>query len=533
MIEFLYVDAGTTTIDPSLDYVSTVGYYAIADGGDARYRRVPSPPAHDAKFQSADGAWWELYVPYPDPRQCGAKPFSGTYTDQQPAIQTALQASLNGMIRVSHFYVINAPIALNHGQGIIGMSPHTSGFLTLSTNAELGLGEGLITIHGDGCRVEALTLDGRVTGSISTLPPQRSSGIHLRHTSTNAEIGNVIAKNMTKHGFAILGSGHRLTGIVGQNTVADNISCGDELEQSDATSNIQIRDFTCLGSQLRGAFETNDGCKDILWDGFRAEGFFNDEVIVINDHDHANQSNRRITVRNGSIKGIGLDRNAPGINVYASGTNECRDILFENIVMEDCMTAIKLEFNVQRATFRNITATGVRRGVFLSGGPNVIRDILFDNVRLIGSDPPAWPSYPARGYYLNKCQNIRIEGGRVTRFRIAGVFVDANCDDIDIDGLDVDQVNYDNSGPTDNNVFAIDVGAVPASGTVGRIRITSCKIRDNYSPHRITGGIRIPSTWRDAIVTGNTINGFRTGPGISVTGATPNNHVIAQNIIVP
>jgi hypothetical protein len=38
----------------------TEGYYAAGDGGGAFYRYSASQPGHPGKFQSADGAWWEL-----------------------------------------------------------------------------------------------------------------------------------------------------------------------------------------------------------------------------------------------------------------------------------------------------------------------------------------------------------------------------------------------------------------------------------------------------------------------------------------
>lgn len=56
-------------------YVRTAGYAAAGDGGAGLYKRVGSEPAHGAKFQSADGAWWEL-VPengVGNPLQMGGK----------------------------------------------------------------------------------------------------------------------------------------------------------------------------------------------------------------------------------------------------------------------------------------------------------------------------------------------------------------------------------------------------------------------------------------------------------------------------
>jgi len=45
---------------PDVKWVRTAGFAAPGDGGGALYKRVSSEPSHAGKFQSADGAWWEL-----------------------------------------------------------------------------------------------------------------------------------------------------------------------------------------------------------------------------------------------------------------------------------------------------------------------------------------------------------------------------------------------------------------------------------------------------------------------------------------
>ena len=55
-------EAITTNISAPVDYINTAGYYAAGDGGDGLYKRAVSEPSHGGKFQSADGAWWELVV---------------------------------------------------------------------------------------------------------------------------------------------------------------------------------------------------------------------------------------------------------------------------------------------------------------------------------------------------------------------------------------------------------------------------------------------------------------------------------------
>lgn len=57
----------------TLTFVRTAGYDAVGDGGGGLYKRVGAEPAHHGKFQSADGAWWELTTDAPNVLQFGAR----------------------------------------------------------------------------------------------------------------------------------------------------------------------------------------------------------------------------------------------------------------------------------------------------------------------------------------------------------------------------------------------------------------------------------------------------------------------------
>lgn len=63
--EFLQEQNSVTTamaesFASTVEWVRTAGYAASGDGGGALYKRALSEPSHAGKFQSADGAWWEL-----------------------------------------------------------------------------------------------------------------------------------------------------------------------------------------------------------------------------------------------------------------------------------------------------------------------------------------------------------------------------------------------------------------------------------------------------------------------------------------
>lgn len=61
-----------TDIPSSVKSVNTGGYATAGDGGQATYSKVGTEPTHPGKFQSLDGAWWELDCLVPVPQMFGA-----------------------------------------------------------------------------------------------------------------------------------------------------------------------------------------------------------------------------------------------------------------------------------------------------------------------------------------------------------------------------------------------------------------------------------------------------------------------------
>lgn len=65
--------AAAATIPSGQDFIQTAGYSTAGDGGGALYKRVSSEPSHAGKFQSADGAWFEIAEEVLSPLMLGAK----------------------------------------------------------------------------------------------------------------------------------------------------------------------------------------------------------------------------------------------------------------------------------------------------------------------------------------------------------------------------------------------------------------------------------------------------------------------------
>ena len=64
-------------------WLRLAGYHAPGDDGGGLYRAAAGPPAHAARFQTADGRWWELAETWARPEQLGAR---GDGSDDTTAI---------------------------------------------------------------------------------------------------------------------------------------------------------------------------------------------------------------------------------------------------------------------------------------------------------------------------------------------------------------------------------------------------------------------------------------------------------------
>lgn len=80
----------TRVVPSAVQAIQTSGYYADGDGGGALYKRVATEPSHAGKFQSQDGAWWEL-TNLKDVRQVGG---NGKGLDYDDAAVTTMRSTL-------------------------------------------------------------------------------------------------------------------------------------------------------------------------------------------------------------------------------------------------------------------------------------------------------------------------------------------------------------------------------------------------------------------------------------------------------
>lgn len=136
--------AVAANISSAINIVRTQGYYALGDGGQACYRRVVLEPAHNAKFQSADGTWWTLSSgSRPNVRMLGAK--GDGVNDDAAAIQNTIDWAI---------YFGPLPLTIS-GERIVRVP--VGNFLH-GTTIHLGYGVNpqftSVTLEGDGPRYD-------------------------------------------------------------------------------------------------------------------------------------------------------------------------------------------------------------------------------------------------------------------------------------------------------------------------------------------------------------------------------------------
>lgn len=89
------------------------GRYSLLDKGTSIWAKVLVEPTHPAKFQSLDGAWWELNEPFPNVRQFGAR--GDGIVDDTNAIQDAFDYGVakSCMVQISKGNYLVGPLWFN------------------------------------------------------------------------------------------------------------------------------------------------------------------------------------------------------------------------------------------------------------------------------------------------------------------------------------------------------------------------------------------------------------------------------------
>jgi hypothetical protein len=103
-------EAAGSNIPPVIGEVEILNYATFGDGGGARYKSVESEPSHPGKFQSANGAWWEIASSPLRLHMFGAQTDGTVFNDAAEAARVLRRKLLlpEGEITVSSRYIFDA-----------------------------------------------------------------------------------------------------------------------------------------------------------------------------------------------------------------------------------------------------------------------------------------------------------------------------------------------------------------------------------------------------------------------------------------
>lgn len=168
------------------------GYATPDDGGAASYKRVISEPAHEGKFQSADGAWWEIYTKADEAVSVGAFGCRGDgVTNDITAFQDAVDSGFPLYIPADFDCIFEVTATVNavilsgtslelYGPGRINIvsasgGPHRFRGITLGTVGSSGNG------NKNGVRIEGVKFYSEIDKEFSTFIDLQNRGGDLRN----------------------------------------------------------------------------------------------------------------------------------------------------------------------------------------------------------------------------------------------------------------------------------------------------------------------------------------------------------------
>jgi hypothetical protein len=176
---------------PSTAHVLLTGGYTLAgDGGGATYRRAAVQPSHPGKFQSNDGAWWELISEPVNPLMFGA--IGDGTTDDTGAVQKTIDSASHMVVPKRDFKI--ASVRLKDG---IALTVHGRLLGTVYSNQQSFYefpGVTSATVIGTVALTKGATT---IPGNFSAYSPGEWIVVSL-YTSGGSTIGNEIGVDYAK-----------------------------------------------------------------------------------------------------------------------------------------------------------------------------------------------------------------------------------------------------------------------------------------------------------------------------------------------
>lgn len=329
--------------------VTLLGYYAAQDGGGGAYRYSLTEPAHAGKFQSVDGAWWELAETVVRPEMFGAR--ANGVTDDTTAINNALEFGPTVLTDQSVYFTATGVVITRDstsltGQGTLLMSSSNTSSYSVTTGIAV-----VTVLSADGVVISDIIVDSANVATGRGISAADFDGLTIR---------NVAGKNT---GQMFIRAGGLVKSLVVEDCRNPFKGYGILINDPAAGSS----GFVATGNIFRG---TSSGQSDGIEVNAPTNGF-NDVVVTGNI-----VSGMWGNALNAGI-GIGF---AKVQNAVISG-NVISDCENDGIHIEDLSENITIVGNTVEGCCR--TLSGASGGIaILTGssritiGPNTIRDTI-------------------------------------------------------------------------------------------------------------------------------------------------------------
>lgn len=213
-------------IPPWINAVRVNGYAAVGDGGSALFKKVIFEPPHDGKFQSDDGAWWEIVVPADglDVRAMGVKA-NGSADDhaalvRADSVSNRLRFPPGRVLPGEMFTPTSHPIKwTGAGKGVIKTgSVSNKSTQIVGNHFEAGVIEinPSVNAASENFTIERLEITGRISGA-----PDDQHGLIIRGRWHGSLLDRVTFSCLTGLGIAVD------PGTVGNPSYAQNVHWTD------------------------------------------------------------------------------------------------------------------------------------------------------------------------------------------------------------------------------------------------------------------------------------------------------------------
>lgn len=372
--------------------LTLLGYAAAGDGGGAFYRYATIQSAGPGKFQSADGAWWEIAQTTLDPRMFGA--IGDGTTDDTTAVQVALTLAGSrggGIVCIQQRYSVNSlnipsyVTVAGSGQGMLIRHSALSAPLISALGGATGFVLQDITIDcGSAADNQSMFAYGATAGSGSALRRvtfQNGMNRWAVRADWTAAVTNVVIEDCRF-------TNHPAGGVI-------------ILPQVKGASHIYVRRnvFDQVGNNVLSIHDITGSPWDCNFDVF-----FDDNLIT----------NCLNTGANGAIpfEMWSVTRGSCSRNVVDSGTRGLSSGSFsQDVVLADNVVSNQTAYGCEAGNARRVTMSSNRfyncaSGIAFTSGIE-IRDFLICDNEFVGTGLSAYNAgNPSRSIYTGANANI-------------------------------------------------------------------------------------------------------------------------------